>query len=138
MSPDAPATKPPPVGVLLIASFWFLLGSFALVFIMGFFQYYPLFMTIGLLVSIGMILEGWGLIRARFWAMLIAFVFSVLFSIGSFILLVGVLPRLFSEGFSDSIFLYDFLGISLPFVFLAMTFYLGMNFTRWVREQSLS
>lgn len=138
MSPESAATKDPPVGILLIASFWFLVGSFGLVFTMSFFQSYPTYMAIGLLISLGLIFEGWGLIMVRLWAMVIAFVISLLFTLGSLMIFMSVVQNLISEGLSGSSFLFDLVWVSLPFMFLLMTVYLLKLFSHLGREQSLS
>ncbi len=138
MRPESAATKDPPVGILLIASFWFLLGSFGLVITMSFFRNYPTYMMIGLLISLGLIFEGWGLILARLWAMVIAFVFSLLFALVSLEIFIGIVQSLISGGLSGSSVLYDLVWISLPFMSLLMTGYLAKLFSQWGKEQSLS
>jgi hypothetical protein len=114
-----------PVGVVFIATFWIFVGTWFLSltsqYLSGSYYYNP-FGIIPLMISIGIILVGWGLLTLKRWAYLISLVFSVLGLFSVFLSVPGLIYSLI-EGY------YNYYGISslFPFIsllFIPMTFYL--------------
>jgi hypothetical protein len=75
---NAPST---PVGIVLIATFWILVGTWLLSITSGSFSnssYSNLFALIPLFFSIGLIMSGWGLLTLQKWAFYVALILSLL------------------------------------------------------------
>jgi hypothetical protein len=107
-----------PLGIVFIATFWILLGTWVLTITSQYFSSSyssnP-FGIIPLMIGIGIILVGWGLLTLKRWAYLISLFFSVL---GLLPLLIFIPTFLYSllQGY------YYYYGISSLFQFIFLLF----------------
>jgi len=86
---NAPST---PVGIVLIATFWILVGTWLLSITSGSFSnssYSNLFALIPFFFSIGLIMSGWGLLTLQKWAFYVALILSLLFLLPLVFLFIG-------------------------------------------------
>jgi hypothetical protein len=130
MSVETSANNGPSLGLLLIASFWFLVGSFALVLFFILVHSYPgimrdpLWMVLGLGVSLGFLFEGWGLVLARSWAIVVGFILAALLGAFSFSIFWAMIASLISNGYIGQPLLIVLPVLSLPILCVGMVFYL--------------
>jgi len=115
----------PPVGVLLCAVFWILVGTDVLL-LFSTSGSASVFGSIYLLFGLFFVLIGWGLLQLQNWARISGMVFSVLgilYSIPGFLTMMEDIWY----GFSLS---YALLRLGLPFLLIIMIWY-------FVRQKSL-
>ena len=113
-----------PTGIILIATFWIFMGAWLLSVTSGYLSgssYYNIIGIIPLMVSIGVILVGWGLLTLKRWAYILTLIFSILGLI-SLLSLISFIVSL-TSGY------YSFYGVwsLLPLIslcFIPMTWYL--------------
>jgi hypothetical protein len=114
-----------PVGFILIATFWILLGAFILSFTSGYLSsshYYSPFGIIPLMMGIGAILLGWGILTLQRWAYLTCLIVSLLGLLMLLITVPSLISSLFGGYYLDNT-TTAFLQL-IPFLFIPMVWYL--------------
>jgi len=114
-----------PIGVMLIAIFWIFIGIFflSITVVNLSYPYFPAPLgLVLLLISIGIIMVGWGLLTLKRWA----YITSLVFSVFGILYLVTFLPTLIFS-FIEGYFFYHELSSYLPLLsllFIPMIYYL--------------
>ena len=122
MPTDAVEQESPALGVLLIASFWFLAGSFGLVFTMAYLMQYSSYLAAGLFVSLGLIFLGWGLLLLKPMALALGAILALLISIVTLMISIGGIGSLVSNPTPAGL-----LVVVSPLLFFSMMIYLIMK-----------
>jgi hypothetical protein len=107
-----------PIGIIFIATFWIFIGTWLLTTTsqyLSYAYYYNPFGIIPLMISIGIIVVGWGLLILKRWAYLITLFFSVLGLISLFVYIPSLIYSLM-RGY------YYYYGISSLFPFISLLF----------------
>lgn len=101
-----PPDETTPLGILLIVTFWVLLGALVLTVS---FRFPSVCSTVLLLIGCFCIIESWGLLGMKKWALIITFITSLVISMGILISMISIFPYALQ---------YGMLSGSLPIIFL--------------------
>ena len=121
--------KDAPLGVLLITTFWIMLGTsfFSMMSLSSRYSYNTVPSLIFMLLGIFFILLGWSFLTFKKWAYYVSFILSILGSIGSIYSIPAILMVMY---YSSSMTIFYVLFIA----FIPMAFYLFKNANLFVEE----
>lgn len=103
-----PPDESTPLGILLIVTFWILLGALILTVS---FRFPVVCSTVLLLIGCFCIIESWGLLGMKKWALIIAFITSLVISMGILINMISIFSYLLQYGIFSGLLLIIFLPI---------------------------
>lgn len=103
-----PLDETTPLGILLIVTFWVLLGALVLTVS---FRFPSVCSTVLLLIGCFCIIESWGLLGMKKWALIISFIMSLAISMGVLINMISIFSYVLQYGMFSGLLLIIFLPI---------------------------